>query len=437
MKKILFSVLGIAFLITPFGSVQATASLDENVLNTVFVLCGDIVDDDWDPVVSGSGVVFVDNLALTNAHVVLKDDGSEYDLCLGGVAEDSHSIPELEAILVPMIYRIDDQFDYAFIEAVDIDGEDYNFPSEIELANADALILGEDITVLGYPGIGGDTITSTNGTIAGFDDSTWIKSDAIIEEGNSGGAAFDVLGNFIGLPTYAKIGSINSISYIQNINAIIEDAFGEDFIERDLSTLYSQYNFVCISDSCYNFATDEDTWQQDIDLGETEVSLPDEAIIQSISEPLNSSYDPASYDSSLQERLLGTILLQVEEHGEAWYVNPVDKLRYYMADGSIAYEMMRSFGLGITDVDLAKISSVDTPEEVLSSSSICSSNSMAKSLRGRILLQVEQHGEAWYVDPDTCRMIYMEDGAAAYSIMRFLSLGIENSDLVKLPAGNL
>ena len=51
----------------------------------------------------------------------------------------------------------------------------------------------------------------------------------------------------------------------------------------------------------------------------------------------------------------GYILLQVESRGEAWYVNPVDEKRYYMRDGSAAYSMMRSFGLGITTADLEKI----------------------------------------------------------------------------------
>lgn len=140
---------------------------------------------------------------------------------------------------------------------------------------------------------------------------------------------------------------------------------------------------------------------------------------------------------SLAEQLAGYILLQVEQHGEAWYVNPTDYLRYYMEDGDVAYEMMRSFGLGITDSDLDSIPSVDTQEEMLASTSICSYNSTANRLRGRILLQVEQHGEAWYVHPDTCRRIYMEDGDAAYTIMRYLSLGITDSDLEGIQSGEI
>ena len=66
---------------------------------------------------------------------------------------------------------------------------------------------------------------------------------------------------------------------------------------------------------------------------------------------VNTLYSQAA-SGDLSEQLKGRILLQVEEHGEAWYIHPDEGLRYYMRDGAVAYEMMRSFGLGITDSDL-------------------------------------------------------------------------------------
>lgn len=141
------------------------------------------------------------------------------------------------------------------------------------------------------------------------------------------------------------------------------------------------------------------------------------------------------YDETLAERLHGRILLQVEEHGEAWYIKTNDSKRYYMKDGATAYSMMRYFSLGITDADLALIPSVADTTAMNSSTSVCSTNALANRLKGEILLQVQQHGEAWYVDPVKCRSIYMKDGATAYEIMRFLGLGITNSDLSKIVIG--
>lgn len=59
--------------------------------------------------------------------------------------------------------------------------------------------------------------------------------------------------------------------------------------------------------------------------------------------------------NEVSAQTVGRILLQVEEHGEAWYVVPEIEQRYYLRDGDAAYEALRLFGLGITNDDLSKI----------------------------------------------------------------------------------
>ncbi len=122
-----------------------------------------------------------------------------------------------------------------------------------------------------------------------------------------------------------------------------------------------------------------------------------------------------SQAGTLADRLRGYVLLQVQQHGEAWYVSPTDGSRTYMKDGAAAFSVMRSHGLGITDADL---------------SSLQAGNAALKSrLLGRIVLQVQQHGEAWYVCPRDGVVTYMKDGAAAFAIMRACGLGITDADL--------
>ncbi len=123
---------------------------------------------------------------------------------------------------------------------------------------------------------------------------------------------------------------------------------------------------------------------------------------------------------SLTTRMKGRILLQVQSHGEAWYVDPVSAARYYLKDGPTAYEALRKFGLGVTEADYATLQSP--------------SSAAAKRLAGRIVLRVQAHGEAYYVHPDTRELHYLKDGPAAYSVMRFLSLGITTADLETIPA---
>jgi len=149
--------------------------------------------------------------------------------------------------------------------------------------------------------------------------------------------------------------------------------------------------------------------------GWTEASAPVEGTVQ-----IRESAAPGVVDSNLTSRLKGYILLQVQQHGEAWYVNPSTSKRYYLKDGPTAYEMMRAFGLGITNADLLKVQNGDP--------------TLVARLKGRILLQVQAHGEAYYINPKDGTAHYMQDGAAAYEIMRYLSLGITDVDLNKIPS---
>ncbi|MEK7102971.1 MAG: hypothetical protein AAB870_01335, partial [Patescibacteria group bacterium] len=54
-------------------------------------------------------------------------------------------------------------------------------------------------------------------------------------------------------------------------------------------------------------------------------------------------------------RLSGRILLQVQDKGQAWYVNPSNQQAYYMGRPSDAFELMKRLGTGITDANLRKI----------------------------------------------------------------------------------
>ena len=129
------------------------------------------------------------------------------------------------------------------------------------------------------------------------------------------------------------------------------------------------------------------------------------------------------------ERTKGMILLQVEEHGEAWYVNPLDGKRYYMKDGTAAFSLMRGFALGITNSDIEKIPRHDQL--------FGGDNALRSRLSGRILLQVEEQGDALYMYPEDDKRYFLGLPGDAYDLMRDLGLGITNADLEKIPVGTL
>lgn len=153
-------------------------------------------------------------------------------------------------------------------------------------------------------------------------------------------------------------------------------------------------------------------WQDFIKVTST-AGLPDFFSTVVTTEPKT---EPVSSD--LLTRVKGRILLQVENNGEAWYVRPDDGKRYYMKDGETAYQMMRAFGLGISEADFAKLKAGDYE--------------MKKRLKGKIMLRVELHGEAYYLHPEDGSLHYLQNGNEAYRVMREKSLGITNTDLMKI-----
>ncbi len=119
---------------------------------------------------------------------------------------------------------------------------------------------------------------------------------------------------------------------------------------------------------------------------------------------------------SAATNLNGRILLQVEAHGEAWYVNPVNGYRYYLGRPTDAFNVMRSLGLGITNADTANFKANGAPVR----------------LSGRILLQVQDKGQAYYVNPLNRKLYYLGRPTDAFNVMRSLGLGITNADLIKI-----
>lgn len=124
--------------------------------------------------------------------------------------------------------------------------------------------------------------------------------------------------------------------------------------------------------------------------------------------------------SSLTNRLLGRILLQVEEKGQAWYVEPISKEKHFMGRPVDAFSMMRRFGLGISETNFAKFQKSGVP----------------KQFAGRIFLRVQTHGEAYYVNPVDMKMYYLGRPADAFRIMQELALGISNINLRQIEVGD-
>jgi hypothetical protein len=90
-------------------------------------------------------------------------------------------------------------------------------------------------------------------------------------------------------------------------------------------------------------------------------------------------------------------------------------------------------GDGVSDYDEVVVKNTNP----LGAGNLLYNNNLMAKLKGRIVLQVEGRGEAWYINPIDGKRYYMSDGDAAYQIMRFLSLGITNTDIYTIDIGSL
>jgi hypothetical protein len=78
---------------------------------------------------------------------------------------------------------------------------------------------------------------------------------------------------------------------------------------------------------------------------------------------------------------------------------------------------MRSLGLGVSNTDINSFLK----------------NGARSNLSGRILLQVQDKGQAYYVNPANLKLYYLGRPTDAFSVMRSLGLGISNINLNQIP----
>lgn len=186
-------------------------------------------DDDsgkWAYTGSGS-VVDPAGLILTNYHVVRDYDSgamlNSKDLAFVGFA----AAPDQEPT---RFYRVkavalDHELDLAVIKIVATEAGG-TLPPElglcvVPLGNSDSVQIGDRIQFIGYPGLGGSTVTVTAGVVSGYLlNGAWFKTDTEINPGNSGGLAINAVGELIGVPSrhLSDIESVGKIGLFRPIN---------------------------------------------------------------------------------------------------------------------------------------------------------------------------------------------------------------------------
>jgi hypothetical protein len=225
------------------------AALDSAIQSTfkVFIIDGQL------KVLGGCSATLIDpaGYVLTNFHCVglinnQKDEGTPgtfYNpqgfVALGPTIDPKKApVPTYYAKFVTGNY---DQ-DVAVLKIVSMVNNGQPLPKNLPMlpivrADSESMSVGDYIGAIGYPGVGGNTVTFTDGKVSGFSD--WnrdgvldsFKVTANINPGNSGGLAINEDGEQIGIPTWVSTDaeSLSKISDVLMVN------FAEPYIQKALS----------------------------------------------------------------------------------------------------------------------------------------------------------------------------------------------------------
>jgi len=189
------------------------------------------------PLYTGSGTILSPSgMILTNAHVASPASQGSPDMepdALGIAIVESEDKPPVPSYIAE-VRAVDGFLDLAVIQIVStvdgasIDPNSLNFPF-VELGDSNQTHVGDHVSIFGFPGIGGDTITFTEGSVSGFTsedqlgDRAWIKTDATIAGGNSGGLGADDNARIIGVPTRAASGGAGEVTDCRQIQDTNKD----------------------------------------------------------------------------------------------------------------------------------------------------------------------------------------------------------------------
>jgi len=194
------------------------------------------------PKYSGSGTILSSTgMILTNAHVASPASQGETDMepdALAIALVDKEDQPPV-FLYFAKVKAVDGYLDMAVIQitstldGVNVDPNSLNLPY-VQVGNSDSLHVADHINIFGFPGIGGSTITYTDGSVSGFTpeeslgDRAWIKTDAGIAGGNSGGLAANDAGFIIGIPTLASAGT--DVKKITDCR-VVQDTNGDGVVD--------------------------------------------------------------------------------------------------------------------------------------------------------------------------------------------------------------
>ncbi len=144
-------------------------------------------------------------------------------LSVVAITDDARQLPK--PAYVAQVMAKDSDLDVAVLKIISYYNSKQKLPAtlpvvSIPLADSDTVDTLDEVFVIGYPGIAGDSVTATEGKISGFLDEDgdtrfdWFKTDVLVNQGNSGGSAVNDNGELVGIPTARLQDQAGNVIYL-------------------------------------------------------------------------------------------------------------------------------------------------------------------------------------------------------------------------------
>lgn len=185
-----------------------------------------VLDDDDEPCGFGSGFLVRDSQTVaTNHHViasVIESVPGETDCKNLAIGISDGSGLRVDRFVDAQVLRSDKKADVALLKLLELEDQEIQ---PIPIAEGEPR-LGDAIRIFGYPAIGGDSLTVTDGFLGGIDESESVpfyKTAAQIAGGNSGGPVVDEKGRLVGMAAAAYLDSeeVESIGLIIPVRYLV------------------------------------------------------------------------------------------------------------------------------------------------------------------------------------------------------------------------
>lgn len=148
---------------------------------------------------------------------------NQQGLSVVAITDDPRQLPK--PTYVAQVLTGDSTLDLAVLKIVAYYNSRQKLPASLpvaafDLADSDEVEMLDEVFVIGYPGIAGNSVTATEGKISGFLDEDedgsfdWFKTDVLVNQGNSGGSALNEKGQLIGIPTARLQDQAGNIIYL-------------------------------------------------------------------------------------------------------------------------------------------------------------------------------------------------------------------------------